>query len=769
MIDPMLSGKYNWLDLSHAYIGDHFVPATVFCHFLCAKFLEWNARSELFLGVILSLIRALLFYFIFCGFSFRKARYILLGGILALVFSSSQACIYLYGEASIPIGLCSLGYVIGLFAIVRIEQPWLRRMVALLGGLLSCYSWGNFLPCWATFFVALFLFKRPKTDYIFWLLGALMSITPYAYSFSRRSQGLAHLVPSCAFNTWFRFINMLGRPLCNKVGQIFEPIDTSFTAGLIALLLYSIASTSLIWYKKFDSKIKASLVLALYGFLSIWLISIVRIQIAPWYTAISINFWIALLALIDSLLVFPQSHESNIGSFASKYTMPILGSISLLIISIFYCLTNITYEDKHFYLTSRAPVSEATVRNFRTAPTYCETFVFQWGDGNPTYLSKLAEPLERHLISTFSNRQQWALQGDFPLQSVTLKKKNDGPQTLWLESTDLKSASNWRSYKHLNLCLSSHDKITWTIRLPENLKSATFQTALAIPDELKSLEEFTVPTNLKIEIDDKQDKAGKIEKLLSVEQTVEIKSGWQPISIPLSSFRGKELTITMSATNMAIRDTYGLFQYPHIDVESDKSINTASITEKLPYYANDHDFGNRRGSLSTAEREKRQTLEPGIAPSNTDLSPYMVKQTINDYCFPAMNLNFWHENIARGEEVGADGIGYEYIKTKFGSLESPDNLQLALKQYSHFEITMRTNIEAGKKRSLHVIFFLKDGELTDFSIPLLVDNNFHTYTFDFRLLDLANGVKLNKIGMSPASKSNSTDSIEVKCVRLIHK
>jgi hypothetical protein len=762
LIEPIFSGNYNWgRFLSDTFVGTHCEMVGTLVHLAVAKWIAWDARAELYIALGLTLIRALLLCSILSEPNDGKWKYWLFGGIFALVFSLSQSSLFFYGETGFPIGISLLGFTIGLFGIVKFRhQPWLASASILAGGFLSSLSWGNFLPCWICLFLGLIILDyKSKPVYAACVTGTLTSVAIYLYirlqdfSFATSTLSLASL------HNWHLWLNLLGRPFCNDAGILLVMLRFSTLTGLFAVSASLLSLSLLLFQKKIGSRAISAIVLIIYALLSCWLISIFRNVLAPWYTAIAMNLWIGLWGLTISLLRSSKSEPIAHQSVLEK-AVPIAGVSTILTMSVLYIWTNRTYEDKQFFMQTRAPVSESTIRHFRTAPTYCEQFAFQWGDGKYRFLEQLAKPLEKYHLSCFSDRQEWALQGDFPLDNVQILETKP---IFWTDCMQLlnfgekRERTDWRSYKHLNLGLPEHTQVTWTIDLPDNLLSATLITAFGVTQNPPVIE-VSRPSITQLTIAGEQsDKTASSMDPLYMHAALVHPGKWYPVSIPLTSYKGKKITLRFSSTSNEQNQThFALFQYPHINVSLAKTAARSAVAKTF-----------------TAYKPVMQEfpIDPDMKPSNTDLSPDMVQETPDDYCFPGITSNFWHNQIFTENELVVNGTAQGTQDKSSPLLCSQHQLDIHLHTYSHLQVEAQTQMPLKDCRSLFVALNYADGSSYRFSLPLLPDGNMHKYSYDFKITDYKNDPILDQIFFRPVNKSGEplSSTIRIKSVRLIHK
>ncbi len=88
----------------------------------------------------------------------------------------------------------------------------------LLGGIAAALSMGNVPPCWFALLLALVFYgysvKKQWPVYFAWLVGAVLSIAPYAYFAMTKPNYLSGTQNGIS---WIFLINLLGRPFSNQL------------------------------------------------------------------------------------------------------------------------------------------------------------------------------------------------------------------------------------------------------------------------------------------------------------------------------------------------------------------------------------------------------------------------------------------------------------------------------------------------------------------------------------------------------------------------
>jgi len=371
------------------------------------------------------------------------------------------------------------------------------------------------------------------------------------------------------------------------------------------------------------------------------------------------------------------------------------------------------------------------LRQYPTAPTYCEQTLVPWEVGFSGYLSHLGRPLAEHRLSVFAPRQEWTLQGDYILESVRLHEAAGSPEVYW--SPDLTgSKSDFTDYNHLNLVLGAPNSVSWSVSLPEDLENAVFHSGVsATKAGASGTAAATVTMSLHIE------EAG------AETQTPEAFSwsldagerSWHSFSVPLTEYAGKSITLRLSAGGQS-GGPLGFFKYPHIDVAIKSSGDRAASAE-------------------------------GVGPSNTDLSPACPAPGPQDYHLDMTDVSKWKtEGLVPAPSPG-QVVNAWLISEANPSLEYTAPMDVDLSSYSRFFIRMAASAEIDHRA---VRIYYKTDPAQEFNdgmvlvIPLLADGEMHTYTYDLKLTGIRRshlaGIKIVPIrppSVAPVNRVEITD------------
>lgn len=728
IIDPILSGTYNWRHFFYdTFIaGAHCMALPMLVRLGVVKFASWNIYFELSISFTLAVLKLILLHQTFthltprasCGVSRGLSRclswWMMWPVLAALVFSTSQINVFTFGDAGLQIMLVQFGCALGIWGVVRFRGRWRGIAIMAAGGAIATLSGGGGLLAWPICLIGLVLLGyRKVSHYAAWLGAAAVASLPYVcYIVLWPTQ--PRKTPSL-FNYEF-IINAIGWPFANGIGSTYNSIHEAVLAGYWGIAL-AITGLVLLWRKRRTpvlTQATPGLMYMVLGLLGIWQTSLFRTTIAPWYTSAFLLFWIGLAGLAYVFWVNRQFRPAEERPFQRAITILIpLWSISLAGILVYlYATSNIAYADKAFYLRSRGPAAASCLRNYRVAPTYCEQYVFQWGVGNFGLLADLARPLERHGLSVFAPRQQWTLQGDYVLDNVRPGETPGVPNIFW--SADLTAAPTLVSdYKHLNLFLHSPNTLSWRVSLPGNVKQADFHSAVAISKYAPVTPSSDgVTFEVSVEVEGQSDLA---EQPVFQQHLAARQHSWQPFTIPLTAYAGRTIVLRLTSKGGAnIEGDWAMFRYPYIDV----------------------------------------TLNPA-PPSAEDMpgKPFRVQPSADDTRFDATDVSLWQASKMQLEQTEA-GVASTWKVSREGSLEYKPALNLCLADYTHFYVRLAVSPDV-QPRALLISYKL-DGQpafspAQAVKIPLFGDGEMHEYTFDLKLLFINKGTSLTGLRLDPIS------------------
>lgn len=751
-INFAFSGKLDGSNfLSALKVGQHFVAVPMAFHLLSAYLFDWNARAELLIGVGLNVIRSLLICDLLAHGYKKEWRLLVLGAVLALVFSMTQASIHFFGQACFPVSLATLGFTVALWGLIRFKD-WRGISLMLAGGLSSAASMGNVPACWAALLVAAILCGyrvKERNIYIAWVFGSVASFAPYLLFHSAQPSALKYC------QHWFDplfFINVVGRPFANQIGLQIGRLPMSEFAGGVGLALFFFGLAVSWRLKNFGLSMKASLALCTYGLVSAAMLSCVRTYVCPWYCGFTIYFWIGVVGLLVSLLqgVEPKGDmEKTDVKPRLSIVLKTLCVIGLFIIPVMYAASNRTWKDKHVYLSTRSPASEAGLRNFRDAPSYIEGLLFQWGDGQPRNVTNIALPLEKYQLSAFAPDQTWSLQGDFVLPRVKVFNTPSVPPVRFIENDTTDHVVPWSYYEHANAYIHSPNAISWTIPLPADLRSARFKTALKIGSQTKRVKPvITDGVTGKVYAIIESPEGGASRKELLQEVHIEKADEWTPVDLDLSRFKGKKVTLVLTTNGGNDHaDDIAVFKYPTIEVKLHKRTSEENY-------------------LFSARMQGDKVL---WRPVNTDLNINFGKDFDQQQKLelPPLTAKEWHSAPFK-INLPTDITGAPKGRTNYSAMSYTPSNPIPIRDFSHLLVSVGAPKMYG--RALKVMLVLDSGSFKIFSIPLPVDNDIHLCSYELKLCELPMECRIKQLVLYPAvapgvEKRSTTNVYNVSLIK----
>jgi hypothetical protein len=760
VVDKVLSGQYQWLSIfSDSFIRTHLVLFPVLLHTAIAYVTHWDVTFELYIGMAIHVIRAFLIADLLANrISNRSTRLAVTGGVFALVFAMSQTCIMIYGEASIAIGLCLLGFTLALWSLCKFGRTPRGLALMVAGGILSSFSFGNVLPCWLTLLVAIFylpargwvqhwdvkyagshaglnhgsrnhgmgLFVSRQVAVAYWLIGTVVSLTPYYYFLANRSSGNPELTKTFGIFDPVFVLNALGRPFARDMGLNYGRLPgAEISAVLLLVIVVALVMPIISSRMRICNATRISVLLFVYGFLSIWSVGVFRTHIAPWYASMSLYCWLAVFGVCAASL----SRACNVDGSLTRRMRTALGTTAaagIVAIVVLYLMTNVSYGDKQFFLNARAPVSGEYLREYPTAPTFLESTIFS-NDGRPDRIVSFAGSLKKHELCVFSPNQTWALQGQFALDNVVVERASGSKRVIWLNGRSLRGAKSWRDYHHLNLLVPSGNVVEWRFKVPADAKEAVFNTSVSGYSEAagkcatkpsKVVSTISVLSDAPYAVPDRAAAVARNNSQSSggASYVTCCDNNWKPVRLNLLPYRGKPVTIRLGLSSQG--DRYSglcddrdcipssvLFMYPHIDV----------VKEPAP-------------------KPKDSATTVVLSPSNTDLSPRFPNHYFQRFDLPALDSGAWKDM-----NMGLAADTSRAIPARYWTVLPTDGLVVDNFDY----MMMQLEPLPGKEWcSLKMHLQFDDGTTDGFSMPLMPDNASHKYVYPVKLMTQRGGAKL---------------------------
>jgi hypothetical protein len=520
--DTMIWGGHSWLGLLPIYWVE-------------ARYFAWDLRVELGLGLFLTALKVFLVWRTASAFVPRAARWVLLPVLSTLAFSVSLVTSFTFGESVLQMQLAQVAVAAGALALARLaDRPGLRAASLAACGLFASWSWGGGVMAWPVFVAA--LFASGERSLRRWaLLPAAAALGLAQYVWFLVIVPLPSVVKSPGLRGLWRVVDLVGRPFANGTGTDFRPRTSAIVFGAAGLALAATA----VWTSRraFRERLAALAILG-WSLLLALQISVLRSDFTPWYIAPMTVFWLGL-----AILLAAAPRPVAIAGFAT--------------IAAGLLYSNRTWEDKSFYLRSRAPVSAACLREWRTAPPACHARVFQWGEeGRSTELALLGDPLERHWLSVFGPRRTYLLQGDVPLGRGRVRLEPENAPSFF--SADDGTPGDINDFRRLDFVLAPGSTVSWSVDLPSGARRATFSTVIrAAPGDPQ------LGRGAHVSVTAEDSPASLEERVFLPRETA------RPLSVDLSSLAGKRVTLRLAAEETPGGATPLVFEAPKIELRVD--------------------------------------------------------------------------------------------------------------------------------------------------------------------------------------------------------
>ncbi len=496
--DTWIWGGHSWLGLLPIYWTE-------------ARWFAWDLRVELGLGLCLTALKVALVWCMASAFTTSAARWAILPVLTTLAFSASNVTSFTFGESVLQMQLAQVALAAGALAATRLaDRPGLRVTLLAGCGLLASWSWGGGVLAWPVFAVA--LFAAGERSVRRWaVLPAVAALALSQYVWFLLVAPNPSVVKSPGLRGLLGVLGLLGRPFANGTGLDFGPRRSAIVFGAAGLVL----AAASVWSARHAMRQRiAALAFLAWGLLLAFQIGFFREGITPWYIAPMTVFWLALAVLLAA-----APRPIAVAGFATI--------VSGLVYS------NRTWEDKSFYLPSRAPASAACLREWRTAPPGCHARVFQWGENGyrKDELALLGELLERHGLSVFGPRRTYLLQGDVAVGRVG----TDPSKAAAFLSRDGRTPGDPDDFHRLDLVLGPDAAVTWRVDLPPHLKSARFETRVSASRDDPMLA-----------------RGARVEVVNGAGEPVDARAlvpagGRESLSLDLEAFAGKTVTLKLTA------------------------------------------------------------------------------------------------------------------------------------------------------------------------------------------------------------------------------
>lgn len=546
LTESIFSGSYNWLNyFENTFINGHCSAAAQAMFLLLSPITSWNQYTLCFFGVAMCALRTHLTARFLAGATDPKLYLPIVAIVSWMFFSFSQISIFTTGIFCVMWQACLLLMTAGAYLLWCHPERISAVVASSVLGILACWNLAIALPCWLPYFlIAALRSAHKKVAVTVLAVGAAIAATPYLLfvaSGATQSRDFA-----TQFVHWFDhsiFVNALGRCFSDHIGCRFEALPHSELAGVVGLSACTMLAALLVASRPLRKALAPCFILCAWSIATLLMIGIVRPNIAPWYALIAAGFWSGLATA--SVIVIADRLKSSEGKREVTVSAA-LSCLILLAVAYWTWSFNGTYFDKQYYLENRTPVSASVLRNYDIAPASFAPYVFKLPGLS---VAVTAEMLKRNHWSLFSRKQAWTMQGDsvFPLtEGFTRGVSLAG--AAWVYGRDKTATADFKSFQHLNLCVSGSAAASWRVSLPTRANSIVLKTAVASAGS--SSRNWSVML--------------RSERLhaMPARYSGRAKSDWQPVRIDLTEYQGEDLNIQLHGSP----DGAVVFEYPVIEV-----------------------------------------------------------------------------------------------------------------------------------------------------------------------------------------------------------
>jgi hypothetical protein len=700
LLGRILDGQYNWLHFFRdSFLNSHADALPVLMLTVLARVADLNDTVAISFGLLTTFGMIVVLYKSLTHLIPGQLKHLVLPIAAFLFFSNAQITTLVFNFTNFQLGFSFAGFAFALWAIVHYPKTWRSIVLAVIGGCIAAWSSGFGVGAWPALFACLLLYRyRNLRQYAVFLGGGLLAALPYL-SFMQVSAS----VPT-SFTRFSLILEIIGLPL----GRHGSAANFN-TAGFIGVALVAGGLGLLVWQKGHLPRAAIPpLTAILYALAGAYFTSISRNYPNPWYVPFGCLFWTGLAAL--ALIVYPKNQPQKPIQWLSWLWVATfaIGFVWL------YINANNSYLSKAMFMWVRTPVSASCVRYYRSAPSFCEQFVFQWPGGNPADLARLAAPLERHQLTNFSARQTWMLQGDFALDNVVLHQYPSIPRVQWSLNSDDPSVqgSGWSDFRHSNVLIHAPNSVDWTVAIPLNTVEATFSSSVAI-SETRAAQEFS-PTadgvifEVRIQTENGRSTTVFQHPVAATDFT------WHPFTIPLTDYAGQTITLTLATLpqDNPLYD-WGLYRFPRIDILLDSATGSTSPQLDLRQLISK----SPDDLVLTAENWQLANLQV-TAPQTWQLK----------------------DNSTVYQAIDACAGDFTYVSLQLTVPASPDLHMVVVKLLKSGRDPIFTLDDEAIDR-------LEDAALPTMVIPVYADGESHTYTYPLRLLSLGNDNRLQGLGL----------------------
>ena len=361
LVDKTLNGQASMQEILNASMGGKPMLLPFLTILILSYTTHWNSPIQLYIGFLYALLTLGFLFDTFTRFSHSSLRWWLLPFLSILVFLPTETTTMTYDETAITVLVPLLGLAVGIWALTRFPGRWKGILLAVLGGLISSFSFTTGLLV-SPLLLAVMIVTGNKNffQYLALFCSALIGAWPYLNVVHALGNTI---VGAHSYFNMFLILNLLGVGWFNKITVVPEPdffymgcAGIGFFIAGFALLLLRMRNSNLIFKHALPA-----LTFIVFGFLGAWEVTLGRNDLAPWYNSMVMPFWIGLAGI--SFILWEDVRDAFPGpaiQYKALNYYTYLWSISFAAVLIF------------FYTTSRIPRMELVRRwtktDFRILP-----------------------------------------------------------------------------------------------------------------------------------------------------------------------------------------------------------------------------------------------------------------------------------------------------------------------------------------------------------------------------------------------------------------
>jgi hypothetical protein len=703
-IGKMLEAGYDWTKFprdcsqsSHCYL----LPMLV--HLLNIFLFKWNVTLELYLGLVLCLIRVVLLDKMLCPGKRTGISAVVMIAIYGLSFGASNVAVLLYNLTAIAYGIAFLSFILGLYALYLFDNSKKGLLLMLLCGFAASFSHGgSAIFSWISYslYIAVHSAKNRLAGLLTCLIGLALSAS--SISFLIHSGGIQKATLHPHLPDVRMYLQCFALPFLRQTILPYPFTNQGTAIGVVGFLTMAILLLVTVRRRLVTKTVCICLALAAFATMNIFAATLFRSYVAPWYGSFAALFWIAIIGISINLVDQRGGEATEDSSSARKKGLSVaVMALPICFVYVAFFCSNLTYRDKDSFCDSHCPASASAMTNFATCPTYGEANLFSFTIGSYERVAALAEPLARHGLACFQDQRLLSLQGDWLFPQVRTYFRSKHSEVHWIAGQSMRKSHEWNEPQHLNLALIADTTVVWPVTIPVNSTEALFSTKFSCIEtkKSKSKENQNQLAHGEISIFDSKTSKVLFNKPLGPDSL--------PIVVDLKPYGGQSLAIKFCSTTPDTgADSALIFEWPTIKIK--------------------------------AKLDPGQSLAGPVIvkPANTELSPAFRGPGSGDYIWP-LDPALWDlEGLDRIAQDNTSNKAWTLKATKaLSSVTYKPALSIPINSVDRFYIEISVPAKV-TPRAVCCQMVINGSYLRQIFMPLLGDGRLHRYTYDLKLCNL---------------------------------